>query len=323
MTLSQLRAFALVARMGSMRAAAAALGISEPAVSSAVAALRNDLGDALVVRSGGGIALTAGGRRLAAHADEIVGLADLARREVAAAGTVGEVLRVGVTATFEEHAATGLINAFTKRMPATSVEVVPVTPERMTEVLLHRLVDVALGLPPARAVDGVVDVVPFLRYQRVLVAAADSRLGRVSATIPLPRGELIRERWFTGPAGVEELSAEGRWLIGSGMLPDLVPLGSEAEVRERVLAGEGLGLLLAHVVRDDLRRQTVVRLPVAGTPVHGLWCASTLGRGRAVPGARALQRFVTTPDATAASVAPTGAPRGARALPPVHVTLWS
>ncbi|MBC7549373.1 MAG: LysR family transcriptional regulator, partial [Cellulomonas sp.] len=58
MTLSQLRAFALVARMGSMRAAAAALGISEPAVSSAVAALRNDLGDALVVRSGGGIAPT-------------------------------------------------------------------------------------------------------------------------------------------------------------------------------------------------------------------------------------------------------------------------
>jgi DNA-binding transcriptional LysR family regulator len=107
------------------------------------------------------------------------------------------------------------------------------------------------------------------------------------------------------------------------MVPDLVSVGSEAEVRERVLAGEGLGLLLAHVVREDLRREALVRLPVAGTPVPGLWCATTLGRGRAVPGARALQRFVTTPDATAASVAPVGAPRAARALPPVHVTLWS
>lgn len=306
-----------------MRAAAATLGISEPAVSAAIAALRTDLGDALIVRAGGGIALTAGGRRLAAHADEIVGLADLARREVAAAGTAGDVLRVGVTSTFEEHAAAGLIDAFTKRMPGTSVEVVPVTPEGMTEVLLHRGADIALGLPPARAVDGVVDVVPFLRYQRILVAAADSRLGRMPPTTQLHRGELTRERWFTGPSGVEELSAEGRWLIGSGMLPDLVAVGTEEEVRERVLAGDGLGLLLAHVVRHDLRRAALVRLPVAGTPVSGLWCASTLGRGRAVPGARALQRFVTTPDATAASVAPAGAPRGARALPPVHVTLWS
>ncbi len=322
-TLSQLRAFALVARLGSMRAAAAALGVSEPAVSAAVAALRSDLGDALVVRAGGGIALTAGGRRLAAHADEIVGLADLARREVAAAGTAGDVLRVGVTAPFEEHAATGLVDAFTRRMPDTAVELVPVTPERMTEVLVQRSADICLGLPPARAVDGVVDVVPFLRYQRIVVAAAGSRPGRLHASIPLPRGELTRERWFTGPSGVEELSAEGRWLSGSGMLPDLVAVGSEAEVRERVLAGEGLGLLLAHVVRDDLRREAMVRLPVPGTPVHGLWCASTLGRDRAVPGARALQRFVTTPDATAASVAPAGAPRGARALPPVHVTLWS
>ncbi|WP_324273732.1 LysR family transcriptional regulator [Blastococcus brunescens] len=45
MTFTQLRTFALVAELGSLRAAAAALGVSEPAVSSAVAALRADLGD--------------------------------------------------------------------------------------------------------------------------------------------------------------------------------------------------------------------------------------------------------------------------------------
>lgn len=323
MTLSQLRAFALVARLGSMRAAAAALGISEPAVSSAVAALRNDLGDPLVVRSGGGIALTAGGRRLAAHADEIVGLADLARREVAAAGTAGDVLRVGVTTAFEEQAAPGLVDAFTKRMPGTSVELVPTTPERMAEALLHRSVDIALGLPPVRVGSAVLDVVPFLRYQRVVVAAPGHRLGNPKSGIPVQRSALVRERWFTGPAGIEEESEEGRWLIASGLLPELVALSSEDEARTRARAGEGLALLLGHVVRDDVRTGTLVRLPVNGTPVHGLWCASMLGHGRSVPGARALQRFTTTPDATAAAVAPSGAPRGARALPPVHVTLWS
>ena len=62
MTFTQLRTFALVAELGSLRAAATALGTSEPAVSAAIAALRADLDDPLFRRSGSGIALTPGGR---------------------------------------------------------------------------------------------------------------------------------------------------------------------------------------------------------------------------------------------------------------------
>src|SRR5215469_13834553 len=47
MTLTQLNAFVLVARLGSVTAAANALGVSEPAVSQALAALRQHLGDQL------------------------------------------------------------------------------------------------------------------------------------------------------------------------------------------------------------------------------------------------------------------------------------
>ncbi len=50
MTLTQLNAFVLVARLGSVTAAANALGVSEPAVSQALAALRQHLGDQLVSR---------------------------------------------------------------------------------------------------------------------------------------------------------------------------------------------------------------------------------------------------------------------------------
>ena len=73
MTLAQLQSFVLVARHGSVKAAAAELEVTEPAVSVAVAALRKELGDELFVRSGRGIALTPGGRRLAALAGEILG----------------------------------------------------------------------------------------------------------------------------------------------------------------------------------------------------------------------------------------------------------
>ena len=52
-TLNQLKVFVLVVRLGSLRAAANALGISEPAVSQAIGALRESLGDPLIERAGG------------------------------------------------------------------------------------------------------------------------------------------------------------------------------------------------------------------------------------------------------------------------------
>ena len=72
MTLTQLNAFVLVARLGSVRAAASALGVSESAVSQALTALRQDLGDQLITRSQVGMMLTPGGSRLLGTASQIV-----------------------------------------------------------------------------------------------------------------------------------------------------------------------------------------------------------------------------------------------------------
>src|SRR5690606_25388004 len=73
-TFAQLQSFSTVARTGSVKAAAVELGVSEPAVSGAVAALRRELGDELFVRRGGRLVLTRGGTRLAAVAAEVLGL---------------------------------------------------------------------------------------------------------------------------------------------------------------------------------------------------------------------------------------------------------
>src|SRR3954468_17479610 len=106
MTLAQLQSFVLVARHGSVKAAAAELEVTEPAVSVAVSALKKELGDDLFVRSGRGIALTPGGRgialppgggRLAARPPEILGRAEQARRSVAESS--GESRRLSVLAT--------------------------------------------------------------------------------------------------------------------------------------------------------------------------------------------------------------------------------
>src|SRR6478672_3927664 len=120
MTFTQLRTFALVAELGSLRAAAVALGVSEPAVSAAIAALRSDLGDPLFRRTGTGIELTPGGRALATRARDLVRLADRTRREVSQATVAGR-LRALATAACAEHVAGQVIHAFTRRVPSAGV----------------------------------------------------------------------------------------------------------------------------------------------------------------------------------------------------------
>jgi LysR family transcriptional regulator, low CO2-responsive transcriptional regulator len=317
MTFTQLRTFALVAELGSLRAAAAALGVSEPAVSAAIAALRTDLGDPLFRRTGTGIALTPGGRALAGRARELVRLGDRTRREVAHATSAGR-LRVLATAACAEHVAGAVIAAFTRRMPRAAVDLTPGTAECAASALAEDTADIVLGIRPAVSPGHPVESVPFLRYERVVVAAPGHPLAGERALRP---ADLEGQSWLTGRGGIEAGSEEERWADHAGLPADVREFDSEAAAVTAVGAGSGLLLALHHAVADDLRRGALVRLPVQGTPVSGLWWASVPGEGRATAAARALQRFLTTPDATTALLSRPARP--GRARPTVRVELWS
>jgi DNA-binding transcriptional LysR family regulator len=304
-----------VARLGSLRAAAAELGVSEPAVSAALGALRTDLGDPLFVRTGGGIALTPGGRALAAHAREIVGLADRARREVATAGSASGRLRVLASAACEEQTAGALVDAFTARVPGAAVDIARADADGMAAALAEDGCDLALGVRPTALPGRPLVSVPFLRYQRVLVVGAGHPLA--TRTGPVTPAEVLAEPWLTGPAGLEAGSEEHRWAAALGS-PRLVRHDGECAALAAVRAGDGVALALAQVVRAELRRGTVVPVAFPGTPVRGLWWATLPGQDRATSAARALCRFLTTPDATTAMLSGRARPR-----PTVRVALWS
>src|SRR6201987_1660719 len=121
MTLTQLNAFLLVARLGSVTPAANALGGSESAVSQALSALRLHLGDQLVTRGSVGMTLPPGGSRLPATASQIVVLGAEAHAAVRAAQGAPEQLRVVSTSTIAEFMISPLTEAFSKRFPG-SVE---------------------------------------------------------------------------------------------------------------------------------------------------------------------------------------------------------
>ncbi len=303
MTLAQLQSFVLVARHGSVKAAAAELRVTEPAVSVAVAALRKELGDELFVRDGRGIALTAGGRRLAALAGEILALAEQARRSVAQSGGPLQVVATGVAAA---HVGP-LLAAFTAREDGVEVALDRLAGGEFAGALEHRRADIALGPHPGPVTT--IAAAPFLRCRFVVAAAPEHPLAGVAAIAP---ADLARERWLVDPAGLDPTTGTGRFLGRHGLAPEIAarkdPLAAAA-------AGNGIVLALAH----ETHRRGLVRLDVRGTPVVELWHASTLGLGRALPAALALQRFATTPEATQAIS--TGRTGGV-ARRNVHVTLW-
>jgi DNA-binding transcriptional LysR family regulator len=320
MTLAQLQSFVLVARLGSVKAAAAELGVTEPAVSVAVAALRKELGDDLFVREGRGIALTAGGRRLAALASEILGLAEQARRSVQDSPGQSRLMQVAVTNVVAEHVGP-VIDAFTARDPGLEVAIDTVAGASMAELLEHRRADIALGPapPPERA--ATVASVPFLRCRLIVVAAPGHRL---ASRPDIPPTELAGERWLLGPPELDPTTGAGLLFARTGLEPaEMVGYTSHAAAVAAAAAGDGVVLTLAHTVIEELRRRALTRIDLRGTPMLEMWHASTLGFGRALPAALALQRFATSPEATQAISTGRAGTASSRARPRPHVTLWS
>jgi DNA-binding transcriptional LysR family regulator len=214
------------------------------------------------------------------------------------------------TAACAEHVAGTVIAAFTRRVPRAAVDLTVGSTDCAAVALAEDDADIVLGVRPAPAPGQPVESVPFLRYSRVVVAAP----GHPSIA------DLSECRWLAGPAGLEPGSEEERWADGTGTV-EVERRDSEAEALEEVRAGAGVMLALEHSVRVDLARGSLVRVPVDGTPVAGLWWASVPGHGRSTATARALQRFLTTPDATSALLSRPERP--ARNRPTVRVELWS
>ena len=316
MTLAQLQSFVLVARLGSVKAAAAELEVTEPAVSVAVGALRRELGDDLFVREGRGIALTAGGRRLAALASEILGLAEQARRSVL--DSPGR-MQVVATSLVAEHVAP-LIEAFAARDDGLEIAVETVPGAAFGELLEHRRADIALGPHPGPELAARIASAPFLRCRTIVVAAPSHPLAGARAIAPVA---LAAERWLVGEPDLDPTTTTGLYLARNALEPTAVATyRSQAAASAAAVAGEGILLTLAHAVVDEVRRRALVRLDVRGTPAVELWHASTLGLGRALPAALALQRFATTSDATQAISTGRAGAVSTRVRPKVHVTLW-
>ena len=151
--MTQLNAFLAVIRGGSVTAAADELVVTQPSVSSAIAALGRELGCELFERAGRGIRLTESGTAFAAYAADVIGLLEQGREAAReAAAVAGRRLRIVAVTTAAESFVPPLMRAF--QGPAADVELALDVGNReyvFSRVLDHAA-DVAIsGTPPVDA----------------------------------------------------------------------------------------------------------------------------------------------------------------------------
>ncbi|MGW1893953.1 LysR family transcriptional regulator [Streptomyces sp. NPDC002004] len=316
MTVTQLSTFVLVARLGSVAAAARTLNVSEPAVSQALGALRTHFGDPLIRRTGGGgMRLTPAGARLLPVASRMVALSAEAEAAVRAARGAPDELRVVATSTLAEFVLPSLMEAFAGRAGRWTEATFGVAAgDEMRVLVENRLADVALGPDLGTADGGDLVSEPLFRAQLVVVTGARA---------PRPTGPPPLWTWLVDPSGTDPYADAGRLLRRLGVAERHVwVFPNQTATWAAAAEGAGVAPALAHLVSPRVRRDELRLLETAATPSDATWHATVLRPEHRSPATDAFLHFLHTPAATRLMRAPGAGVPPSEFRPPVHVTLW-
>jgi len=150
MLIAQLEGLLAVARERNVTRAAAALGLSQPALSARLKALERELGTALVARSAHGVRLTDAGRALLPHAARAVEAVEDGRVRVDQVLRGGEgTLTLGAAPAVGTYVLPSMLRRFHAEHPRVSLTVRTGHSEEILDLVLRT--DVDLGLIRALA----------------------------------------------------------------------------------------------------------------------------------------------------------------------------
>lgn len=276
--LRALELLVVVARMGSLGAAAAELGISQQAASSRVRTMEALVGEPLVARSKRGSELTPTGELVVQWADLVLDAAQKLDAGITAlrADRRGH-LDIAASLTIAEHLLPGWLVGFRAQQrqrgqQPTEVRMTATNTARVTEM-------VASGEVPLGFVEGP-EAPPGL--QRRLVGT-DELLVVVGPTHPWaskPRRRISASTLAATPLVVREAGSGTRTVLERALAdhPQAAPaleLSSTASVRAAVAAGAGPAAVGAHAVREDLATGRLVRISVGEVDLtrqlHAVW----------------------------------------------------
>ena len=316
MTLTQLSAFVMVARLGSVKDAAKMLNVSEPAVSQALTALRQHLGDQLITRNGATMSLTTAGVKLLPVASQMVALGAEAQAAVRAGQGLPEQLRLVTTSSFAEFVAGSLTEAFSRRFAQPVEASAGVAAEdEMAVLVVNRLADMALG-PLLTEKELVCE--PVFRYHMVAVTAPD---GAHQGAL---KGTPASWPWLVDPSGIDPNSDVSRMLAKLGVPENRIRVFPNSTAAWAAAAsGAGVAPGVAHLLASQVRRGELRVIETPATPMEATWYVTTLRRERRPAIVSSMRHFLGTPKAMKLMRSPGSGVPPSRFRPPVYVTIWS
>lgn len=243
MELYQLRSFVVVAECEHLTRAAERLHVSQPALSAQMRALEDELEVALFERRPNGMVLTAAGRRLLGHANQVLAAAQELRNEARAIkGEVAGAVLLGTTADAEFIRLADVLNAAVERYP-------------MLELQLHREVSGAAFDHVRNATldasfyygdlsHSAVATLP-LREIVYRIAAPASWAERLRHVEP---AALAEEPWIMAPPISTHHQLARHWFAEIGIEPtSVVEADDDTVISSLVVAGLGVAL-----IREDV-----------------------------------------------------------------------
>lgn len=253
---------------GTVTAAARALHLTPPAVTTQLKLLEKNLGAPVFVRGAEGFRPTEAGAEILAAAEMIEKRLMLTRERVEAliSGAAGTVV-VGVVST-GKYLAPAIVAGFQKAYPNIRVKLSIGNRKETIAALERDEFDLAImGRPPAsvpveRAILG--------DHPHVLIAPPDHPL---AADPDILAEELLKQRFLAREPGSGTRMLMERFLdrISHGRRFEVVEMGSNETIKQAVMAGLGIAIISAHTCHSELREGKLVALEFSGLPLVRQW----------------------------------------------------
>ncbi len=264
----QVRAFVVLARLGSFTRAAQELHLSQPAVSHSIKALEAEMRCRLLDRVGKSIILTQAGEQFLAHAKKILSEMDAARERLGELGKWGHGrLRLGTSSTACQYILPPVLREFKESFPQCVIHIEPGDTPDALELLRQNRIDLALCLEPLEQNN--LDFRPlFTDELRFLVSALHpwARADRVE------HSEIKRQNFilYTRTSYLSEM-VEEYFRREEIVLSTSIELGNMEAIKELVKLGLGVSILAPWVAKKELVEGSLRALPLGRRKLKRRW----------------------------------------------------
>lgn len=268
MEIGQIEALVAVARLGGFTRAAAALNLSQPAVSRRLGLLERELGAPLFERIPSGIVLTAAGQAFLPHAEALLAsMRDGVDAVRALEGPDRGAITLALVGTLASTTVTECLRGFRETYPGVTIRLRTALSHEVSALV--RRGDATLGLRYGADLHPDLTAATIYHEPRVVVSAPLHRLAHARSVSP---GRLAGEAWIGFPVRPDEPeepygTSLRQSLAACGLgAAEIIAIDSLTAQKRMVEAGFGLALLPASSVHDELNSGSLCVLHVAATP---------------------------------------------------------